>query len=619
MENTRKYILNINKTYSQGIGTFSGVTCHCSLLDKFTITYDTIPATSCVYPKIDVPTLQLMSKLDYEKRLIDFLDYVNIDSSITKENLFNEASYDDINCGNLKCNLNEDFLVYKFLTGVRVVNTGIPHGVVQYRIYPNSVVNPSDDDYPWQDSGTFLNLNQNEIYLVEIRDILENNVICSYSKIIAMSLLVQSTTVTLPAKIVRLKELSSSSNGSCKYKTGCIEISSALSQGQKIKLCFDTSADAFYSGGGCVILTCKPFCCNQYVEFFRVTDTTSPKSGEVIINYCDSVCYNLIAKTSVYGSNANSELQLTCVNGESTVVPTIDITKNCATVTNCLSPLNITVTLGTPTITSPNCGVCVASGTINLSSQVPVGETLSLHMLTLNSSVGGTSTTEYYCKPMCSATYYLKCSVTQSNSQPQNIILSASQCDNYCYRTIVSSTCAGTCTNSVICLNDLSSTYGINPIRLSGSTSNCIRTCSSIPATNLSVSMCRLNLIGTQSFGMVLSTPTVPVGQCITIPYIVNQTAIGACVGCACIHLYCKPHCSSTYVNLCTYSINSTNLCQVVNGSMMIKYGDSICYTNYVAGNAGSCSDICLCNGITGTIGVLPTLCATKYRDCVKI
>ena len=88
MAKGRKYILNSSSVVSYGLGTSTGTTTQCSLLNSFTVTGDTIPRTTCTYPLITVEQLETLSDIDYDNRVIDYLDYLDIESIVMKNMLF---------------------------------------------------------------------------------------------------------------------------------------------------------------------------------------------------------------------------------------------------------------------------------------------------------------------------------------------------------------------------------------------------------------------------------------------------------------------------------------------------------------------------------------------------
>ena len=167
----RKYCMNVTEAMACGVGSY-GEALTFSMLNTFTITGD----TTCVYPTLTTNQLQSLSTIDYDERVLAFLDYLDVGDNDIKDSLYDEATFDDPDCSNLFCLLNEHFLVYRFLDGFRVVNVGYANGVIQYKAYPEG---DDPDNYSWQNSGTFINgIDMNLVYVIEVRDWYNNTEVC---------------------------------------------------------------------------------------------------------------------------------------------------------------------------------------------------------------------------------------------------------------------------------------------------------------------------------------------------------------------------------------------------------------------------------------------------------
>jgi len=617
MANARKYNLVMNSVISCGLGSYTGSTATCSLLNSFLMIYDTVPQTSYSYPQLTTEQLQTLSTLDYDKRVIDFLDYINIESGIAKEILFSGATTDEPVCSGYHCFLNQNFLVYKFLDGIRVVNVGSANGVIQYRV---TGVFGSIYDSGWQNNGTFLGLDSNGMYDVVIRDYITDDdfVVCEYSKIISMPTLIPSTTITLAPKVISLYQITAGSSGPAVYKTGCIKINpSALSAGQKVQVTYTANVTLAGAGASCVQFTCKPNGSGSFVNYDCITNSEiSPQTNSFTLCCGDTICYNLVAVAGTYGSNANANFCLTGVNGLGTTIPSIDITKCSSSVSSSQSALGVTVTLNRASGFSPAPPVCIITGTIGFTPAIPAGQCVTVGLSALTTSIGGNSNFYLYCKPSGGGSYLCVCSTNNTQLQPQLPTVIARNGDALCYCSTLTAPTPGTNACGRIGIINLTSSSGVSPIMGSPVSDSVSKV---VPATPITLAVCRITSIGTScGTGFINLSPALSSGQCVEACYQINQTANGVLIGMSQLNIYCKPNGGGSYLLACTFSTSSALHCSTPHGILTIRYGDMICYNNRTQGSAGSCSDICI-QSITGSATLAPSICSTKCRDKVYV
>jgi hypothetical protein len=619
MAKARKYILNLNSVISCGLGTLTGNTVQCSLLNPFTITYDTIPSTSQTYSQLTTTELQTISNIDYDSRVIDFLDFINIESGIKKQDLYSGSTFIDPNCSIYKCFLNENFLVYKFLTGVRIIDTGMANGIIQYLVSGGSY------NSGWQNNATFLNLDQNTIYTVAIRDYIasENIVVCEYSKLISMQLLLPSTTVTLTPKLIGLSQITDGYvNNSC-YKTGCFNISpSVLSQGQKVTINYTANASIYGIGSSCVVLTCKPNNQGTFVEYDRLTNAdTSPKTNSITMCYGDVVCYNITATANMNGTNSNANICFTSVDGLCTIIPNIDVTNCSASVTSNIPVANVTVGLNRCTATNPNSNTCKITGEFSFNSPVPNGQCIDITLSAITTAAGSFSDSNicFTCKTIANPSVDVciggACNV---QPQPQFPVITARCGDILCYVITLNAPNNGTSSCADLCIHTMTQSFGVNSIK--SNTANCDSGLINKPAYPVVVSVCRTSLVGSQAKGYInIDPPLNGVNQVVNVTINATQSVHGA--GDAIVLFKCQPFGSNTFVNIVpTLITTNPNNITVVNGTpstvLSIKYGDVVCYDNYSSGDYGTYSGF-VAGSATSSSDVIPSVSPTKYSDNV--
>jgi len=616
MRETRRYILENKTIMSCGIGTCvmnDGIVQN--LLNSFSVTYDTTPPTVCSYSQITTEDLKILSKIDYSCRVSDFLNYVSIEDNIAKENLINESIDGELECDNLFCQLNPNFIIYKFLSGIRIVDVGDSYGVVQYKIYPQG---ESEDDYDWQTNATFLNLNQNGIYYIIIRDFFNGEEICRYSKLISMPLILASTTTTLVSKTVSLKEISVVDCCSpIFYKTGCLNISPALSVGECVGVNFMANALTCGNYGySCVKIKCTPYQETVSQDYFSITnEDVSPVCGEMKINYGDLITYEAYAACGDYGSRNEGSFYVVDANGCGTINPTIDMTRCKSCVIACTYPVYLTVSMGNKTTTSSSTSL-ITCGTFTTSTPIPCGHYVDLSLCGIEPALnGGTSKTEIYCRSKYCSTFVLLDSLT-NNFCWENVSARMCDGDSICYKTSLTAPFGGSEASSVLCLASLSGSIGVTPTKVPALSGSCVSTCLINPPTPTVISVCGQNGGSNWEGGFIGINPTLATNAIVDVCLSVKQDSIWGGTSLFC--LSCVPNCGGSYLPLCTIQ-TTTQVGEIKSstktGVVKMRYGDSIYYCNCATGNNNSCSDFCVI-GVSGNTYVAPTISTTKFRNC---
>lgn len=211
----RKYILNVTNFTSHGVGA-DALTTQYDLTAAFSGVTNTGSGTAYSYLGITVAALGTMSIEAYNQRVTDFLSYSQIDTNTQKNNLLTEAIVEDPSCDLYPCMLNNNFTIYKFLTGVRIINIGSTYGVAEYAVYivpPPSPTSTTSTTIPttattttttttatpiaWTTNPTFLNLNPAATYIALVRDNASGEIICiTPPKTFIINNLIPSTTTT---------------------------------------------------------------------------------------------------------------------------------------------------------------------------------------------------------------------------------------------------------------------------------------------------------------------------------------------------------------------------------------------------------------------------------------
>lgn len=94
----RKYILQVNKSFPSGITYINNSVVYYNLLNSFSGTTDNGNIYDFNYSGITTTQLSIMSINEYNKRVFDFMCYVNVDTLDSRSNLIGSSTYDEINC-----------------------------------------------------------------------------------------------------------------------------------------------------------------------------------------------------------------------------------------------------------------------------------------------------------------------------------------------------------------------------------------------------------------------------------------------------------------------------------------------------------------------------------------
>lgn len=607
MNSARRYILNVSNVISCGVGTSYTNPVQCNVLNGFCVGDG---GSVCVYPEITTEELRSLSVLDYEKRIIDYIDTLKIDSDITKERLINEAFFFEGDCET--CGLNPNFLVYKFLSGVRVINIGNVSGIAQYKLYPNTA-NP--DDYSWQTNPTFLNLNQNEVYNVIVRDVVQNIEVCRVDTIISMSLLMPSTTLIPQDKIIRLNQISVGNTSNVAYETGCIEIVPPLQPRETLRL--DYIANAYVAGGGasCVQFTCKPEGSSTFVDYRCMTDdnTLYPSTGSIFMSYGDTICYNVTAYGETYGSRSEANYCIASIDGLGTINPTIDSTNYIVEIQKNISPVCTVVGfsngIGNATTTR-----CTYNGVIDFSEQIPEGQCLVLELSAVTSVLNnGLSTISFSRRNDSASPYITYCTVSSNDPQPMLPELIAYGNDEFCYDITLDVPLVGDGAYACMCVNNMIGSLGVVPILDEDPTKTLVSVHYQRTATPLQVSVCRVNSTSTSANGYINLEPLLTsTNQYVSSILNINQIAADG--GSASIEFYCRPSNSSSFNLISDYCAFESTVNESLN--IVHRSGDVICYRHSINGNSSSIIDSTFeLSYVSSSSDISPTINVNKCRD----
>ena len=293
--NARRYNLDVSSLISHGIGS-TGTSYQCSILQAFVVDCGT---TTVSYPAITTEDLQYMPQVQFNRRISDYLDYINIESEFIKEAIITGATFFDPDC-EFVCQLNPEFLVYRFLDGVRVVDIGSVYGTAEYKMYQ---VGEDPESVSWQTNGTFLGINLNYTYVFEVRDFWNGEEFCKVSRTVSIPTLVQSTTFTAQPKNVYLLEVACGGSGSLNFNVGRVCVVPTLVDDEKVQVNFTLAAETIGDGYSCAQLTCKPNGCAVFINHCCVTDSgVSPRTGSFTICAGDSMCFTIQAQSPTAGS-----------------------------------------------------------------------------------------------------------------------------------------------------------------------------------------------------------------------------------------------------------------------------------------------------------------------------
>jgi len=583
MKNARKYILNLSDVMSCGIGSEHNNSIQYNMLDEFNITYNTTPPISHTYPEITTEDLKFLSVLEYEKRVIDYIDVMEIDDTYEKEFLFNSAVVEEEDC-TFYCQLNPNFLVYKFLSGIRVVNIGKVNGIAQYRVYPSSA-NP--DDYSWKTNPSFLNLDQNGTYNVEIRDYFENDDICKFVKLVSMPLLIPSTTINIQNKLIGLNEISSNETNTYSYKNGCIEITDPLTINEKVSIDYVANITAIGEGEASVHFTCQPNGTIGFENHTYISNLTpnSPRTGSIDMCYGDIVCYNVMVQDASYGSNLEANFCLTSVNGLGTTYPSIDVANCSVSVSKSIIPLQTEVSFDYVT----GCSTTVHNtiGVMAFSNPIPDGQCVTIDLIGTNMRENDASSyTVIKCKPDGGSQYLSYYEFDGDSVQPQTPTLVVCGGDSVCYDVTVllySEESPVTSTADVsLCIENVGGSFGVNPMITTVTSGHTITDSISSFTPDIILSVCRNTNEGiVPSNGYInLTPPLTSSAQNINTHFEVCQVVCGLDNNETYFRIYRKSPDNSLF-ELFNAGVNSGDE-DISTGSFSMEYGYIYCYINSV-------------------------------------
>jgi hypothetical protein len=298
---------------------------------------------------------------------------------------------------------------------------------------------------------------------------------------------------------------------------------------------------------------------------------------------------------------------ITSVNGLNTIIPSIDSQKNSTSVTSNLGTLNVNVNMNRVNNnilpTSHN-----YSGYIGFSPSIPSGKCVTISLSGITESICGASTICFTCKPNGSSSDICIYSNSNTQSQPQSTTIVARYGDTICYCGVLTASVAGSISTQNICISNLTSTIGINPIRTIPYDEY---TCICQPPVSEVLSICRVNSLG----GYINLLPTLTQSnQSVTVGVCFNQTAKGTSSATA--NIYCRPTPAGSYALVCKFQTTSSGSLNCGTGgfNLNIPYGSSICFDNTATGSSGTCSSVKLCNA-SGSFGLNPTICSLKCVD----
>ena len=605
----RKYIVSINDTMSYGLGTYTNENNTCSLLNEFILTSSTTN-TTCMYNSITVDDLKSLSVPDYNKRVEDFLQYINIEDSNNKDFLIGTSVIIDPSCLGYDCYLNQNFLIYKFFNGVRIIDVGDSNGVIEYKLFPNG---DDEANYNWQSSATFLDLDENLVYVVKIRDYIstEDYVVCEYEKLVSISWLQSSTKGTLPPKLISLKETSSNCVENTVYKIGCIDFgTSPLSIGQKVGITYCTKTSSIDNACSCVKIQCLPNGCTSFVDLCTYTNTNgqSPRCGIVVVCYGDTIKYEVSATENDIGLASTAELKLLDVNGFNTIIPTIDITNNvsCAVSQTTSETVYVGLSRTGQTLTS---NTCTVNGVIAINPSISLGQSICACVITTNSNVGGTTNFTY--SKSCEGGIYVPFTPTNEGCGIYSMNINAGELVSY--SIVATAPTAGTCSSGSLSLYNLSSTTGVIPIICSQCSTDSVSISSSpVP---IIISLCKTNTCDGYSYGYINPDTLIPSSSCIMTTLCYTLTTPSASGGSS-IRVSCKPNGSLSYVTL--FNINT--ICGPLAGNQVItmRSCDSICYTLYASGSPTNATAEVKLLSATSTSNIIPSISTTLYCDYIS-
>ena len=616
--NARKYNLEVHNLISHGIGV-SGNTLECSVLDAFSITDN---GNTINYSHITTSQLSRLSTPNYNDRVDDYLNHINIMDENVIDSLVSGGTFYTPAC-EIVCDLNENFIVYPFLDGVRVINVGVATGVVEYKAYP-----VGDDPllYSWQRSGTFLNVDMNGTYNFIVRDYYNGDTRCKVERIIVMPNLVPSTTETIQSKLVYVNEITVGDSNGTKFNVGCVGIDSALINNEKIKVDYELGVNSI-GGASCAELKCKAAGSGSFEDYCCITNAgISPKTGSFTLCAGDVMCYNSTVVSPTPGSMGYSYFNINGVDGLGTTNPSIDVSRNSERVDNNVDSASSTISLFNYAASTDTSTSCTQGGDVVISPPIPNGLSATLSIKTESLRlVDGTSSVEVWCKSSSSPRYLRVFDNTHLHPQPYVRDVDINSGDELCYMMNATLNSAGSSGMTYICLLGVSGSGGLNAT-LAGDT--CMSISKSNPTTPKTISVCQASHFSDfrseTADGWINVEPFQLMGdQCIHVNYETtiyrSEVSINTTGS---VKFYCKPNGDSGFNVIRTDSggfIDDTILPGSVNsGGFYLRPGDQICYcveSRVKVASMYSASAGFEITGVNGENGVSASINAGKYTE----
>lgn len=609
-DNARKYILNVGNIISCGVSACTTFQ-ECNLLNAFTVTTG---GTTCSFSNLTLDDLKSLSVPDYNKRINYFFEYVGIQENRLKNTLLTGATFHNSDC-DVTCKLNSDFLIYRFLDGVRVVDVGEANGEIEYIAYP---IDEDPSGYTWQSSGTFLGLDLTKTYFFKIRDNLSGEIICEYEKQQSLPLLLPSTTVTLtPVEISLDETVRNTAAGSCFSYSEAIS-TPELTSGQRVSVIYETNVNYFGGGNACMAIYCQRPVDSGYVEYDCYTETGV---GSFEMKNDVDWCFRIVADTPIVGASAQADFCLNCVNGLGTTTPSIDPGNCSLSVSNCVQPVNVTASTCTTSCSSPTSGVCYKNGCIDFDQPIPEGNCMILQMsATTNVTGPADACVTFYCKPNGSTDLPVQINKTFGGVTCTPTII-ARYGDQITYNVTVAAVDPGTVADARFCIDSANGSYGVNTYI---SPDNCVSASESTPLTPVTVSVCSQNNTTTSpascdaEMNGFINAPSIGSGDYVRVNVCVDVLRPN---GFGNLTICCQPNGSSSWF---TVSSRSTTGDEIVTFDMY--QGDVICYCGVLSALALPSSDTfghaCLClDSVVGYGGVSASINPTtnKQSDTIDV
>jgi hypothetical protein len=489
-------------------------------------------------------------------------------------------------------------------------------------------LNTDPNLYSWQTSGTFLNLDPNGVYTAVIADIIGNDIICEYSKEFSMTLVQTTINASSPSLIptISLNEIVSNVNGIDNYKSGLLSINPLLSNSDSMTVNYSTNTNIVGSGSANVTLWCKSNNSNTYNKIQSISDSNGPANRICNLQMFagDSVCYELSSLVNMYGSCAESKFKIlsVCNNNNNAI---FDITRYKTQIFSKCEQQNNYVSLYLITGSTSGKTLSVRSGVIEFGSPIPEGQFINVGLSAMTTSFNGNSIVEFSCMPNGINEYVSLCKIDNTCLQPQYPILTATYGDQLCWEEKLFASCPGSISSNVMGINNLSASFGINPII--HPTRNCVSMSISQPSMPVTIDLCKNtnsyinNAICKKSTGYINVTPSLFDGQNVNINFNANLNVCDVNltnIPKSSLNIYRKPIGGARFVSIC--KLYNSDFVQ--SGTIPIIFGDSICYNMNVTIGCGiqDCATATFqLNSVNGGGGISPLISNINYCDCLNL